>query len=177
MQTPAPPTQSMIFVPWKKEKLRVHLDAVGMSFLRSPYVGMYRLIGIPRASFRSRMSHLLRKRISCTYMAWHGTGGHQFLPVITLRNDRRLKDGWRFTLLRSFDLQTAVHKLTLSSNWLIPESSPSSLSSKTDMGARKIIALASMKYGCHTPRFRRLSAKRREYIYVTVLTSDRDPTS
>jgi hypothetical protein len=41
------------------------------------------------------------------------------------------------------------------SNWLILESS--SFSSKTDMGARKIIALTSMKYGCHTPRFRRLS--------------------
>jgi hypothetical protein len=55
-------------------------------------------------------------------------------------------------------LQTAVHKLTLTSNWLILGSS-SSFSSKTDMGARKIIALTSMKYGCHTPLFRRLSVE------------------
>ena len=49
-----------------------HLDAVGKSFLRSPYVGMYRFNGTPRASFRWRMSHLLRKRINCTYTSRRG---------------------------------------------------------------------------------------------------------
>src|SRR6266850_197175 len=46
-----------------------HLDADGKSFLRSPYVVMYRFNWTPRASLRSRMSHLLRKRMSCTYTA------------------------------------------------------------------------------------------------------------
>lgn len=48
------------------KKRNVHVDAVGMSFLRSPYVEIYRFNETPRASFRSRMSHLLRRRISCT---------------------------------------------------------------------------------------------------------------
>lgn len=127
----------------------VHFDAVGMSLVRSPYVGMYRFNETPRASFRSRMSHLLRKRISWTYM----TRAHQLRSANAVRKQRQLKGMKEITLLRSFDLHTVVHNLKLSSNKLIPES-PSSLSSKTDMGARKIIALTSVKYGCHTPRSR-----------------------
>ena len=42
------------------------MDAVGMSFGRSPYVEIYRFIETPRASFLARISHLLRKRISST---------------------------------------------------------------------------------------------------------------
>jgi hypothetical protein len=61
-----------------------HLDADGKSFLRSPYVVMYRFNWTPRASLRSRMSHLLRKRMSCTYTLFlvrqshkHGIAGAQ----------------------------------------------------------------------------------------------------
>ena len=47
---------------------------------------MYRFIEIPRASFLSRMSHLLRKMINWIYMAWHGMGrAHQFLSVTAMR--------------------------------------------------------------------------------------------
>lgn len=148
------------FVPQKKRKkdmavekeMNAHLDAVGMSLVRSPYVGMYRFNETPRASFRSRISHLLRKRISWTYNA----RAHQF-PLANAVRKQELTEGTKeITLPRSFDLQTVVHNLKLSSNRLIPES-PSSLSSKTDMGTRKMIALTSVKYGCHTPRSRSLS--------------------
>lgn len=71
---------------WKETWLgmNVHFDAVGMSLVRSPYVGMYRFNETPRASFRSRMSHLLRKRISWTYM----TRAHQFRSANAVRKQK-----------------------------------------------------------------------------------------
>lgn len=90
---------------------------------------------------------------------------HQFLSLTTVPKRQATEGMIEFTFLSSFDLQTAVHKLMLSSNLLTP-GSPSSLSSKTDMGARKIIALTSMKYGCHTPRFRRLIRRKVQNAYI-----------
>jgi hypothetical protein len=110
-----------------------HLDAVGKSFLRSPYVGMYRFNGTPRASFRWRMSHLLRKRINCTYTPRRG------MSVSSTQEHEESS-----TLASSFDLQIEVQKFMLSSSRLGPVS-PSSLSSNTDIGARKMIALTSVK--------------------------------
>ena len=47
---------------------------------------MYRFIEIPRASFLSRISHLLRKRINWIYMARHGMErAHQFLSMTAVR--------------------------------------------------------------------------------------------
>ena len=57
------------------------------------------------------------------------------------------------TFARSLDLHIVVQNLMLSSSRLMLPS-PSVFSSNTDIGARKMIAFTSMKYGCHEPRWR-----------------------